>query len=102
MNFGESIHTCLIKKFAHFKGRASRSEFWYFQLFIFIASLFNSLISNASPQIGAIVSIIISLVLIIPYSAVTVRRLHDVNKSGWYLFLYLFICFCIFLFVLVD
>lgn len=93
MNFGESIHTCLIKKFAHFKGRASRSEFWYFQLFIFIASLFNSLISNASPQIGAIVSIIISLVLVIPYSAVTVRRLHDVNKSGWYLFLYLFICF---------
>ncbi len=93
MNFGESIHTCLVKKFATFQGRASRSEFWYFQLFMLIASLFNSLISNASQQVGVIVSAVISLILVIPYAAVTVRRLHDINKSGWYLFLYLFICF---------
>ena len=67
MGFGESIKTCF-NKYATFSGRASRSEFWWFQLAFFLS----------------IFTIIGGLILLLPNMAVTVRRLHDVGKSGWW------------------
>lgn len=69
MDFGESIKTCF-SKYADFTGRASRAEYWWFQLFA-------CLVSSITCSIGA-------LVLFIPNWAVCARRLHDTNRSGWW------------------
>ena len=87
MNFKNSIKTCLKDKYANFSGRASRSEFWFFYLFLLIGyaiSIFTMFIS-IKLFIG-IISIFV-LTMIIPSLAVTVRRLHDINKSGWFILL---------------
>ena len=69
VTFGEAISVCF-KKYATFKGRARRSEYWWWQLFCFILSI-------ATCGIGYIV-------VLIPNIAVTFRRLHDVGRSGWW------------------
>ena len=76
MTFGESISTCL-KKYAAFDGRASRSELWWFFLFSLLAQA-------AGSVIGQIVAGLVALVLLLPGLAVSVRRLHDIGKSGWF------------------
>ncbi|MHB1428367.1 MAG: DUF805 domain-containing protein [Rhodocyclaceae bacterium] len=81
MTFGESIRTCFTK-YATFDGRASRSEFWWFVLFTFLASAAASLISDS-------LSGLVSLTTLLPSLAVGARRLHDTNRSGWYLLLWL-------------
>jgi uncharacterized membrane protein YhaH (DUF805 family) len=77
MTFGESISTCL-KKYAAFDGRASRSELWWFFLFSF-------LVQAAGSIIGTVVAGVLGLVLLLPGLAVSVRRLHDIGKSGWFI-----------------
>ena len=79
MTFVESIKTCLAKKFFSFQGRASRSEYWWFTLFNFVAGL----ILNFIPVVGNI----LSFVLLFPAWAVAVRRCHDLNKTGWLILL---------------
>jgi len=71
-------------KYARFKGRASRSEFWYFALYYF--SLFAILLISANDSTGtlAFIGVIGILVSILPFFSVMVRRLHDTGKSGWW------------------
>ena len=84
MTFGESITTCF-KKYVDFNGRASRSEFWYFYLFLTIIGI--ALIPldiaifpyNEWGPIGTTFAVL----TFFPYIAVTARRLHDSNYSGW-------------------
>ena len=78
INFFQSFRICF-KKFANFKERASRSEFWWFVLFTSIISI-PSYLPNETVQV---LSGIGSLIILLPTLAVTVRRLHDINKSGW-------------------
>ena len=84
LDFGQSISTCL-KKYAVFDGRASRSEFWPY----FFVYTFGSLILDVSteatqmPIIG-IVALIVSLGGMLPMISVGCRRMHDINKSGWW------------------
>ena len=87
MNFKNTIKTCLKDKYANFKGRASRSEFWFFYLFLVIgyAISISTMFISIKLFIGTI--LIFSLAMIIPSIAVTVRRLHDINKSGWFILL---------------
>jgi len=73
-----------IKKFADFKGRARRKEYWYFVLFSNLITLPLSFLAESLPIIS-IVSLVFSLALIIPSLATGVRRMHDVGKSGWFL-----------------
>jgi uncharacterized membrane protein YhaH (DUF805 family) len=75
MQFQESIKTCL-NKFADFKGRASRSEFWWFVLF---TAIVNFVLGSISDKLQGVVA----LILLLPYLAVAVRRLHDIGKK-WY------------------
>lgn len=91
MDFSTAIRTCLTRKFATFSGRASRSEYWFFQLLFWLLSavlLFGVAITGSEfflILLGAAI-----LVLLIPSLAVLVRRLHDLNKSGlWALLLVL-------------
>ncbi len=87
LNFFEAVGMCL-KKYFRIRGRASRSEFWYFQLLLTPMSIFLIFIENSNSDtviiLGGLVGILI-LLLVIPAITVSVRRFHDVNKSGWYL-----------------
>jgi len=81
MSFGEAIKS-VFSKYAVFSGRARRSEYWYFYLFTFLVSL----VLGCIPFLG-LLSFLWSLAIIIPSIAVSVRRFHDIGKSGWnYLF----------------
>ena len=81
MNFGEAIKS-VFSNYANFKGRARRSEYWYFVLFNILVSLVLSGLTLISPKLN-ILNSIYSLVVFIPGLAVAVRRLHDIGKSGW-------------------
>ena len=70
-----------LKKYADFKGRASREEFWCFFAFIIIANAVASLVGLLL-GFGAALSGIVGALLIIPQLAVAVRRIHDLGKSG--------------------
>jgi uncharacterized membrane protein YhaH (DUF805 family) len=75
MNFQDAIKTCFTK-YADFSGRASRSEYWWFVLFIIIVSLATSFISTT-------LSALFTLATIVPSLAAAARRLHDSDRSGW-------------------
>ena len=74
----------VLKKYAIFKGRATRSEFWYFALFNFIVSIVIGIISKIiGDSKNNILGNIYSLAVFIPSLAVGMRRMHDIGKSGW-------------------
>lgn len=89
MTFGQSVKTCLAQKyFFKFQGRASRSEFWWFMLFIALINGASTLILNQLPaRVAASIGLIISLLLLPPNLGAAVRRLHDRNMRGWWLLL---------------
>ena len=88
MDFGTSIKTCL-GKYATFQGRASRSEFWYFALFNFLVNIVLSMVAGVLGNLGGVLAGLVMLGLFLPGLAVLVRRLHDVDRSGWWYFLLL-------------
>jgi uncharacterized membrane protein YhaH (DUF805 family) len=73
----------VLKKYAVFSGRARRREYWYFVLFNIIIMIILTIIDQVIDS--AILSTIYSLGVIIPSIAVGVRRLHDTNRTGWWL-----------------
>ena len=95
MGFKEAIETCLKRKYATFSGRASRSEYWWFTLFVILVAIVLSIpaIATMDFQTGqpSTVSMIFFgllglfyLAVLVPGIAVAVRRLHDRNMSGWW------------------
>ena len=82
MGFTEAIQTCF-SKYATFSGRARRSEYWYFVLCYTILTGILSFLARNSTVLGY-VSGVIEIALFIPMLAVSVRRLHDIGKSGWF------------------
>ena len=79
-----------LKNWNKFKGRANRSEFWYFTLFYFIFLTITYFIDVSflgwdpmDPTSIGVLSTAYYLVTFIPSFSVTIRRLHDINKSGW-------------------
>lgn len=86
MGFGEAIGVCFTK-YVVFAGRASRSEYWLWVLFTVLASLACGIVDFA---IGAPVNVfggLFSLATFLPSLAVSIRRLHDIDRSGWWLLL---------------
>ncbi|MCA3778455.1 MAG: DUF805 domain-containing protein [Burkholderia sp.] len=90
MGFSEAVRTVL-NKYATFEGRARRSEYWYFTLLSVILSIAAQVIGGGGRNGGLItllllgVLCLVSLALLIPGIAVSVRRLHDTGRSGWFL-----------------
>ena len=88
MDFQTSIKTCF-NKFAVFSGRASRSEFWFFALFTLIAGFVTAIVDQMIFGYGVEdygpLNTILNVVVFIPSLAVGARRLHDTNKSGWWI-----------------
>ncbi len=88
MNMLESV-TVVLTKYADFNGRARRSEYWWFYLayvlVIFTVSAISEFQTSQSGQLG-VISFLAGLVVLgtfLPMLAVQVRRLHDIDKSGW-------------------
>ncbi len=79
MTLGESISTCFVK-YVKFDGRATRSEYWWFMLFIFLVSCVAATINDAFYGV-------VAFALLLPHLAVASRRLHDLNKTTWWLLL---------------
>ncbi len=89
MSFVEAV-TYAIQDFAVFEGRSRRSEYWYYYLFTCLVGLALGIIFGIIARLTNFPLLIVQSVLIfivcIPQIALTVRRLHDTNKSGWYWF----------------
>ncbi|MEA3419994.1 MAG: DUF805 domain-containing protein [Campylobacterota bacterium] len=108
--FNQYYLDTLKSRYAQFSGRASRSEFWYFILFYFIISILfsvldtvlgtnytyevaaNTLVTAGGEMASATVtqtigylSSLFGLLMFIPSIAISIRRLHDIGKSGWWL-----------------
>lgn len=72
-----------LKNYANFTGRARRKEFWFFTLVYMIITTITIVLDLALKTYGVITGVFI-LAMIVPSISVAVRRLHDINKSGWY------------------
>ena len=87
MDFQTSIKTCF-NKYAVFSGRASRSEYWFFVLFGLlggiISVIIDTMILGYSAEVNGPINLIFSVALILPSISVAARRLHDLDKSGWW------------------
>jgi uncharacterized membrane protein YhaH (DUF805 family) len=109
MNFFEAIKSGF-KNYVNFSGRAQRSAYWYWILFFYIA-LFTPIFIDLALSAGSseptgisAVAFVVVLVCFLPNLAIGVRRLHDMDNSGWWILLtllgglgqiILFIWFCI-------
>jgi len=79
--------------YANFKGRASRSEYWWFQLFFMVvyfgvmilAGVLSAFMGEAILSIMSIVIMVFALGSILPSIALAARRMHDSDKSGWFM-----------------
>lgn len=98
-----------LRKYATFSGRARRSEYWYFALFIFLClialSVLDGILGTSSRRDGTgLLSGLFMLGILLPSLAVTTRRLHDIGRSGWWQLLNLlpFIGFIVLLVMLVK
>jgi uncharacterized membrane protein YhaH (DUF805 family) len=77
-------YTAVIKNYAGFTGRARRTEYWMFTLISVIISIVLDVISYAL-KMGTLLGGLYGLAVLIPTLAVGVRRLHDTDRSGWWL-----------------
>ena len=73
-------------KYVTFSGRAARSEYWYWTLFTIVANLVAGILDAILGGIG-LIGLIVSLALLLPGIAVSARRLHDLDRTGWWLLL---------------
>ncbi|QYX55715.1 DUF805 domain-containing protein [Roseovarius sp. SCSIO 43702] len=98
MGFKEAVRTVLKEKYATFQGRAPRSEFWWFMLFVTLVGIVliglafafggGRMMEGGEPSALSMIFFglygIFYLAVLIPSIAVSVRRLHDRNMSGWW------------------
>src|SRR6202020_2967834 len=82
MNFIDAIQACFVE-YANFKGCASRSELWWWFVFTLV-------VTGTLRALSYNLSAVFSFATFLPGIAVTARRLHDVDRSGWWQLLYFF------------
>ena len=80
----EAWKLVVLQRFAQFDGRAGRAEYWWFVLANFIVLAVLGALSRAS-VLFLIIYTLYALAVVIPSIAVGIRRLHDTNRSGWWL-----------------
>jgi uncharacterized membrane protein YhaH (DUF805 family) len=82
MNFPDAVASAL-RNYATFAGRARRSEFWFFFLFMLLAQAIAGVIDGAATD--GVAGGVVGIALLIPSISVTARRLHDNGRSGWWM-----------------
>ncbi len=98
VNKMKSAVRTVLKNYAVFSGRAGRPEFWYWVLALFLVSMVLAVLEGAilaplfgyesfSPEFGQPLGTLLSIAVFLPALAVTVRRLHDTDHSGWWVLL---------------
>ena len=92
MNFFEAIKSS-VRNYANFSGRANRSEYWYWTLPVVIINVVLGIVDeslNPGTEFGALswVTMIVFLASILPTLGVSIRRLHDIDRSGWWFLLW--------------
>lgn len=101
MSFKEAIYICLKQKYSTISGRASRAEYWWFTLFMYLVNIVLYTLSvvmmfylhrgSGAQMFGALLVSglisIISILLVVPSICVRIRRLHDIGRSGWWILL---------------
>lgn len=92
MSFSQAVSSVLLNKYATFSGRARRSEYWWWYLFVTIVFLVAGILDRAVGLTysdltlgGGWIATIAAIVFLVPNLAVAVRRLHDTGRSGWWL-----------------
>ena len=85
IGFQTAVRLGFIRYF-DFRGRSTRAEYWWFTLFLFLGSIVTSILDSfmgtGGPE-GGLIEGIFSLITLIPSIAICVRRLHDINRTGW-------------------
>jgi len=78
-------YLAVLKKYADFSGRASRSEYWMFVLYNFLISIVLGIVDGTLSNNGSagFLGLVFSFAIMLPTLAVSIRRLHDIGKSGW-------------------
>ena len=92
MTFMESVRICLKENYCNFEGRAPRSEYWWFTLFLALLEIVTSVLDGflgtytvtSSGKMIGFINLIFLLAILLPSIAVAVRRLHDTDRSGWF------------------
>jgi len=90
MSFKEAISYCF-RNYVGFSGRAARSEYWYWVLFVVLLTIVAWLIDMTVFGFNTTgvnpISVIVALATLLPGLAVSVRRLHDIDRTGWWVLL---------------
>lgn len=86
MQLIEAWKLVVLQRFAKFDGRAGRSEFWWFVLANVVAYVVLGILT-AVADLFIVLYFLYAIAVIVPSIAVAIRRLHDTNKSGWFLLL---------------
>ena len=95
MSFENAIRTVVEDKYFDFSGRASRSEYWWMQLgliglqigMVIVFTIMGLILGEAGALLGMGLLVLLGLALLLPMLGVTVRRLHDGGRSGWWFLL---------------
>ncbi|MGE0225107.1 MAG: DUF805 domain-containing protein [Acetobacteraceae bacterium] len=83
MGFGEAINAGFTN-YANFTGRAPRSAYWYWTLFVVLGSVLASIVDSTAGSDAGLLNLVFSLGTLLPSIAVGARRLHDIDRSGWW------------------
>jgi len=89
MKFDEAIRSCF-RNYVTFSGRAQRSEYWWFMLFNLFGNIANASLDAmvfgvSADGTGGLFSLLFALGIALPLLSVTARRLHDMDKSAWWM-----------------
>ena len=99
MGFMDAVKNALQNNYVNFSGRASRSEYWWFYLFSVLVSTGTQILmgvfaalGDAGIMIGLGFGVLVMLGIFLPSFGVSVRRMHEIGKSGWFLLIGLIPC----------
>jgi uncharacterized membrane protein YhaH (DUF805 family) len=84
MGFTEAVRSVIVERYADFQGRAPRSELWWFVVFYLALSLAVGAVGALSDTLGGILNLLVTIGLFVPIIAVQIRRLHDTDRTGWW------------------
>ena len=87
IGFGQAIKLGF-NRYVDFSGRSSRAEIWWWTLFLVLVSIVLNIVDIAIIKTPGLTQLIFVLAIILPSLAIGIRRLHDIDKSGWWILLH--------------